>query len=92
MTAAHKKLPFGTLVRVVDLKTGQNVVVRINNRGPFIKGRIIDLSVRAAKELGTYDRGIAKVRVDVLREVPVMTEPNRKLKPGVISRAAARAQ
>jgi len=92
MTAAHKKLPFGTLVRVVDLKTGKNVVVRINNRGPFIKGRIIDLSVRAAKELGTYERGIAKVRVDVLREVPVMTEPNRKLKPGVISRAAARAQ
>lgn len=80
MTAAHKKLPFHTKVRVVDLKTGNTVIVRINNRGPFVKGRIIDLSVRAAKELGTYDRGIAKVRVDVLKEVPVMTKPNRKLK------------
>lgn len=80
MTAAHKKLPFGTRVRVVDLKTGNDVVVRINNRGPFVKGRIIDLSVKAAKELGTFDRGIAKVRVDVLKEVPVMTKPNRKLK------------
>lgn len=80
MTAAHKKLPFHTKVRVVDLKTGNTVIVRINNRGPFVKGRIIDLSVRAAKELGTYDRGIAKVRVDVLKEVPVMTKPNCKLK------------
>lgn len=83
MTAAHKKLPFNTRVRVVDLKTGRDVVVRINNRGPYVKGRVIDLSVRAAKELGTYDRGIAKVRIDVLKEVPVMTKPNRKLKPGV---------
>lgn len=81
MTAAHKKLPFGTRVRVVDLKTGKDVLVRINNRGPFVKGRVIDLSVKAAKELGTYDRGIAKVRVDVLKEVPVLTKPNRKLKP-----------
>lgn len=89
MTAAHKKLPFNTRVRVVDLKTGKDVVVRINNRGPFVRGRVIDLSVRAAKELGTYDRGIAKVRIDVLKEVPVLNKPNRKLKP-VIEAAATK--
>lgn len=88
MTAAHKKLPFNTLVRVVDLKSGNDVFVRINNRGPFVKGRIIDLSVKAAKELGTYNRGIAKVRVDVLKEVPVLTKPNRKLKSPIEAASA----
>jgi rare lipoprotein A len=81
MTAAHKKLPFHTLVRVTDLKTDNSVVVRINNRGPFIKGRIVDLSVDAAKKLGTYDRGIAKVRLEVLREIPILTSPNIRAKP-----------
>lgn len=82
MTAAHKKLPFHTHVRVVDLKTGKSVVVRINNRGPFIKGRIIDLSVAAAQKLGTYHRGIAKVRIEALREVPVLSKPNLKVPRG----------
>lgn len=78
MTAAHKKLPFNTRVRVVDLKTGNSVIVRINNRGPFVKGRIIDLSVVAAKKLGTYDRGLAKVRIEALREIPLLQKPNIK--------------
>jgi rare lipoprotein A len=81
ITAAHKKLPFNTHVRVTDLKTGKDIVVRINNRGPFIKGRIIDLSVLAAKQLGTYDRGLAKVRIEALREVPVMAKPNLRVPP-----------
>lgn len=79
MTAAHKTLPFHTKVRVVDKMTGNSVIVRINNRGPYIRGRIIDLSVAAAKKLGTYHRGIARVRVEVLREIPVMSEPNLKV-------------
>ena len=81
ITAAHKKLPFHTPVRVTDLKTGKSVVVRINNRGPFVRGRIIDLSVDAAKQLGTYERGIAKVQIQALREVPVMRYPNMKAIP-----------
>jgi rare lipoprotein A len=81
MTAAHKKLPFNTKVRVVDLKTNKSVIVRINNRGPFKKGRIVDLSVAAARQLGTYDRGLAKVRVEVLREIPVLDKPNIRNKP-----------
>lgn len=82
ITAAHKKLPFNTSVRVVDLKTGNSVIVRINNRGPFVRGRIIDLSVAAAKKLGSYDQGLAKVRIEALREIPLLQKSNLKaLKP-----------
>lgn len=81
MTAAHKTLPFHTMVRVTDLKTGKSVIVRINNRGPYIRGRIIDLSVVAAKKLGTYDRGLAKVRIEALKEIPVLRQPNARVRP-----------
>ena len=67
LTAAHKTLPFGTIVRVVDLDTGRSVVVRINDRGPFIKGRIIDLSYRAAQELGMVKKGLAKVGLKIVK-------------------------
>lgn len=66
LTAAHRSLPFGTEVRVEHLKSGRKVVVRINDRGPFISGRIIDLSRGAAKKLGIIKSGIARVRVSVL--------------------------
>jgi rare lipoprotein A len=67
MTAAHKTLPFGTTVRVTNLANGKKVVVRINDRGPFVKGRIIDLSYKAAGELDYITQGVMKVRVEVLR-------------------------
>ena len=66
LTAAHKTLPFGTRVRVTHLRNGRSVVVRINDRGPYIKGRIIDLSKRAAGVIGMQGSGIARVRVEVL--------------------------
>ncbi len=66
MTAAHKTLPFGTTVRVTNLANGKKVVVRINDRGPFVKGRIIDLSYKAAGELDYISRGVVKVRVEIL--------------------------
>ncbi|HAF70150.1 MAG: Rare lipoprotein A [Acetothermia bacterium 64_32] len=66
-TAAHKTLPFGTVVRVVDLATGRSVVVRINDRGPFVAGRIIDLSYAAAEALGIVAQGTARVGLVVLR-------------------------
>ncbi|MGC9529285.1 MAG: septal ring lytic transglycosylase RlpA family protein [Candidatus Bipolaricaulaceae bacterium] len=65
-TAAHKTLPFGTVVEVVDLETGRSVVVRINDRGPFVAGRIIDLSRAAAEALGMVERGITRVGLRVL--------------------------
>lgn len=65
MTAAHRTLPFGTRVRVTNIRTGRSVLVRINDRGPFIKGRIIDLSRGAARVIGITDRaGLGFVRVE----------------------------
>ncbi|SFH77918.1 septal ring lytic transglycosylase RlpA family protein [Modicisalibacter xianhensis] len=66
LTAAHRSLPFGTRVNVTNLNNGRNVTVRINDRGPFTRGRIIDLSRRAAQQLGMIRSGTAPVRVIVL--------------------------
>lgn len=67
LTAAHKTLPFGTLLKVTRVKTGKSVVVRINDRGPFIKGRIVDLSLAAAREIGlTRKVGVTKVKVEIV--------------------------
>lgn len=67
MTAAHKTFPFGTVVRVVRADTRQDVVVRINDRGPFTKGRVIDLSRAAASEIQLIHTGTAKVELQILR-------------------------
>jgi rare lipoprotein A len=66
LSAAHKTLPLGSKVRVTKLGSGKSIVVKVNDRGPFVKGRIIDLSRRAARELGIIGRGVAKVKVEVL--------------------------
>lgn len=65
-TAAHRSLPFGTLVRVENLVNGRAVVVRINDRGPFIRNRVIDLSRGAATDLGMVGDGVARVRLSVI--------------------------
>ncbi|MFP1630286.1 septal ring lytic transglycosylase RlpA family protein [Zhengella sp. ZM62] len=61
MTAAHRTLPFGTRVKVTNQRNGRSVIVRINDRGPFVKGRVIDLSRAAAGKLGFISRGHTKV-------------------------------
>ena len=66
MTAAHRTLPFGTQVRVHDLENGRDVTVRINDRGPFVEGRIIDLSYAAAQAMGMAGAGVARVRLEIL--------------------------
>lgn len=66
MTAAHRSLPFGSRVRVENLSNGRSVVVRINDRGPFVSGRIIDLTKGAAAALGFLRRGVTDVRLTVL--------------------------
>lgn len=66
MTAAHKRLPFGTFVRVTNLKNGRTTIARITDRGPYISGRIIDLSKTGARDIGIIDEGIADVRLEVL--------------------------
>ena len=65
LTAAHRTLPFGTRLRVTNVATGQSVSVRINDRGPFIAGRVVDVSLSAAEVLGMVDRGITKVKLEV---------------------------
>ena len=65
-TAAHRELPFGTMVRVTHLGTGASTVVRINDRGPFVGGRIIDLSLAAARDLGLDRTGTGRVRIQVI--------------------------
>jgi rare lipoprotein A len=70
MTAAHRTLPLGTRVRVTNLATGQTADVRITDRGPFVPGRIIDLSLAAAKATGLYRMGVGKVRVEVYQTPP----------------------
>ena len=67
MTAAHRNLPFGTKVRVTNLRNGRSAVIRINDRGPFIDHRIIDLGHGAASTLGLISSGIAQVKLEVLR-------------------------
>ncbi len=66
MTAAHKTLPLGTYVKVINLENGKSAVVKINDRGPFVAGRIIDLSYAAAKKLGIVGKGTAKVKIIAL--------------------------
>jgi rare lipoprotein A len=74
LTAAHRTLPLGSIVRVTNLKTGHSVQVRITDRGPFVKGRILDLSQAAAKRIDVWQAGVAKVRLEVLRTpVPLET-------------------
>ncbi|HHM21432.1 MAG TPA: septal ring lytic transglycosylase RlpA family protein, partial [Bacteroidetes bacterium] len=70
MTAAHKTLPFGTLARVTDLESKKSVQVRINDRGPFISGRIIELSKEAAKRIGLVQKGVARVKVEIVKTPP----------------------
>ena len=67
-TAAHRTLPFGTLIKVTNLKNNKTVVVKCNDRGPFTKGRIVDVSLAAAKVIGLQTSGIAKVKVEVVKK------------------------
>jgi len=67
LTAAHPTLPFGTRLRVTNVATGRSVTVRVNDRGPYVPGRIVDVSYSAAESLGMVGRGVAKVKLDVVQ-------------------------
>src|SRR5579864_8602771 len=73
-TAAHPSLPLGTYVRVTNLRNGRAVVVRINDRGPVVDGRIIDMSYGAAQALGMKSRGLQQVRLDLVEAPPTVAE------------------
>lgn len=65
-TAAHKSLPFGTIVRVTNTSNGKKVDVKINDRGPYVKGRVIDLSQRAFEQIGNIKKGVAPVKIEIV--------------------------
>jgi len=67
LTAAHPTLPFGTRLRVTNTTTGKSVTVRVNDRGPYVHGRVVDVSYSAAQALGMVNSGVANVKLDVLR-------------------------
>ena len=67
LTAAHPTLPFGTRLRVTNVATGRSVTVRVNDRGPFVPGRAVDVSYAAAESLGMVGKGVAKVKLDVVQ-------------------------
>src|SRR5580698_2958564 len=80
LTAAHPTLPLGTFVKVTNLRNGRAVIVRINDRGPVVDGRIIDLSYNAAQSLGFKERGLQTVRLDILHPATIARlEPVAKL-------------
>ena len=66
LTAAHPTLPFGTKLRVTNTATGRSVTVRVNDRGPYVPGRVVDVSYSAADALGIVDKGVANVKLDVV--------------------------
>ena len=81
MTAAHRTLPFGTVVRVTNLENRRSIRVRINDRGPYVGDRILDLSAAAARSLGLKERGVARVRIEIVTE-PARAAPGRPPAPG----------
>ncbi|WP_243337844.1 septal ring lytic transglycosylase RlpA family protein [Anaeromyxobacter soli] len=68
MTCAHPRAPFGARLKVTDLENGRSVVVTVTDRGPFKRGRVVDLSMAAARKLGIVDRGLARVRVEAVED------------------------
>lgn len=93
MTAAHLTLPLGSIVRVTNLKTEHSALVRITDRGPFVPGRIVDLSLAAAKALDVYLPGIAKVRLEVMQSpAPIDTGGRWAVQIGSFAQQKAAAE
>ena len=92
LSAAHRTFPLNSWVKVTNELNGRAVVVRINDRGPFVRGRIIDLSRGAARQVDMVSEGIVPVRVDLLREIEVVQKPNIELTPEIRRQALERMQ
>jgi rare lipoprotein A len=70
ISAAHRELPLGTVIRVTHLGNGRSLIVKVNDRGPFVDGRILDLSLGAAKRLDMIEEGVAEVKIEIVKEAP----------------------
>ncbi len=92
LTAAHRTLPFGTVVRVRSLVNGREVDVRISDRGPFVRGRVIDLSRAAAEELQMLGLGFKQVSLLVLEPTPLVTQPPATTQSAIRSRRSVQVR
>lgn len=95
MTGAHKTLPFGTIVRVTRMDNGKSVRVKITDRGPFISGRVIEISRAAAENIGLVESGVAEVRLDIVRELKepeVVDIPKKETRPAPAETETPKAQ
>lgn len=90
-TAAHKTLPLGTRVKVTNLNNGLNKVVRINDRGPYITGRIIDVSLGVAHDLEFVNRGVVPVTVEIVKKTPVPSTPTKSEPKGLFARSSSKS-
>lgn len=81
LTCAHRTYPFGTLLKVTNINNGKSVIVKVNDRGPHSRGRVIDLTYRAAKEIGMVAQGIAMVEIEEYEETIVPLRPSDKYHP-----------
>jgi rare lipoprotein A len=90
LTAAHRTFPLQSWVRVTNERNHKSVIVRINDRGPYIRGRIVDLSRGAARQIDMIKAGVVPVKVELLKRIDVVEKPNLKLTPKVRQKAEAR--
>jgi rare lipoprotein A (peptidoglycan hydrolase) len=90
LTAAHRTFPLQSWVRVTNDRNGKSVIVRINDRGPYVRGRIIDLSRGAARQIDMIAAGVAPVKVELLRRIDVVQKPNLHITPQIRAQAEAR--
>lgn len=90
LTAAHRTFPLQSWVRVTNERNGKSVIVRINDRGPYVRGRIIDLSRGAAWQVDMVASGVVPVRVELLRRIDVVQKPNLRITPQIRAEAEAR--
>lgn len=91
LTAAHRTFPLQSWVRVTNERNGKWVIVRINDRGPYVRGRIVDLSRGAARQIDMVKAGVVPVKVELLKRIDVVEKPNLHITPKIRAEAAARA-
>lgn len=92
MTAAHRRFPLQSWIRVTNERNGRSVIVRVNDRGPFIRGRIVDLARGAARKIDMIQAGVVPVKVELLRRIDIVDQPNVRLTPKIRAEAEARAR
>ncbi len=91
LTAAHRTFKLQSWVRVTNERNGRSVIVRINDRGPYIRGRIVDLSRGAARQIDMIKAGVVPVKVELLKRIDIVEKPNLHITPKIRAEAAARA-